>query len=138
VKDKRITSAKNLRVLIAKVGLDGHDRGARVVSALLKEAGMEVIYLGLFQTPETIVKAAIEEDVDVIGLSFLSGGELVHTPKVVQLMKEHNMHDILLLVGGVFPKEEIPILKKMGANEVFMGNLTQSIIDYLKNNVKRR
>jgi len=138
VKDKRITSAKNIRVLIAKVGLDGHDRGARVVSALLKEAGMEVIYLGLFQTPETIVKAAIEEDVDVIGLSFLSGGELVHTPKVVQLMKEHNMHDILLLVGGVFPKEEIPILKKMGANEVFMGNLTQSIIDYLKNNVKRR
>ena len=133
-----MTSERRIRVLISKVGLDGHDRGVRVVSVLLREAGMEVIYLGLYQTPEMVVKAAVQEDVDVIGLSFLSGGELAHTPKVVQLMKENNMDDVLLLVGGVFPKDEIPILKEMGVDEVFMGSLTQPIIEYLKENVRQR
>ena len=127
---------RKIKVLITKVGLDGHDRGARVVSALLREAGMEVIYLGTYQTPEMIVKAAIEEDVDVVGLSYLSGEELAHTPKIVQLMKESNMNDVLLLIGGIFPKEEIPMLKKMGVDEVFMGSLTPPIIEYIRNNVR--
>lgn len=129
---------RKIRVLITKVGLDGHDRGARVVSALLREAGMEVIYLGTYQTPEMIVKAAIEEDVDIIGLSYLSGEELAHTPKIVRLMKENNIHDVLLLVGGIFPKEEIPTLKEMGVDEVFMGSLTPPIIEYIRNNVRMR
>lgn len=133
-----MASERKIRVLLSKVGLDGHNRGVRVLSLILREAGMEVIYLGLYQTPEAVVKAAIDEDVDVIGLSFLSGGELVYTPKVVQLMKENNMHDVLLLVGGIFPKEESPILKKMGVDEVFMGSLTQPVIGYIKNNVRRR
>jgi len=127
---------RKIKVLITKVGLDGHDRGARVVSALLREAGMEVIYLGTYQTPEMIVKAAIEEDVDVIGLSYLSGEELAHTPKIVQLMKESNMNDVLLLIGGIFPKEEIPMLKEMGVDEVFMGSLTPPIIEYIRNNLR--
>jgi len=129
---------RKIKVLITKVGLDGHDRGARVVSALLREAGMEVIYLGTYQTPEMIVKAAIEEDVDVVGLSYLSGEELAHTPKIVQLMKESNMNDVLLLIGGIFPKEEIPMLKEMGVDEVFMGSLTPPIIEYIRNNLRRR
>lgn len=127
---------RNTKVLLAKVGLDGHDRGVRVLSVFLREAGMEVVYLGLYQTPETIVKAAMEEDVDVIGLSYLSGGELVYTQKIVQLMKENNMHDVILLVGGVFPREEAPRLKEMGVAEVFVSTPTQPIIDYIRGNVK--
>ncbi len=124
-------------MVISKVGLDGHDRGIRVVTAALREAGMEVIYLGAYQTPETIVKSALEEDADVIGLSYLSGGELVYTPKVVELMKRYKMQDVLLIVGGVFPKEEIQELKKMGVDEVFMGSFTQKIAEYIKNEVKK-
>lgn len=133
-----MTFERKTRVLLAKVGLDGHDRGVRVLSVILRDAGIEVIYLGLYQTPERIVKAAIEEDADVIGLSYLSGGELVYTPKIIQLMKKSNMHDVALLVGGVFPKEEIPKLKEMGVDEVFMSTPTKPIIAYIKNNVKRR
>jgi methylmalonyl-CoA mutase C-terminal domain/subunit len=132
-----MTFERKTRVLLAKVGLDGHDRGARVLSVMLREAGMEVIYLGLYQTPETVVRAAIEEDVDVIGISYLSGGELSHTPKIIQLMKDNGMHNVLLLVGGVFPREENSILKEMGVDEVFMSSPTPLIIDYIKNNVKR-
>ena len=123
--------------MISKVGLDGHDTGVRVVTAALREAGMEVIYLGAYQTPETIVKSALEEDADVIGLSYLSGGELVYTPKVVELMKKYRMQDVLLIVGGVFPREEIQELKKMGVDEVFMGSFTQKIVEYIKDKVKR-
>ena len=126
-----------IRVVISKVGLDGHDRGIRVVTAALREAGMEVIYLGTYQTPETIVQSALQEDADVIGLSYLSGGELVYTPKVVELMKKNRMNDVLLLVGGVFPKEEIQALKKMGVDEVFMGTFTKSIVEYIQDKVKR-
>lgn len=133
-----MSSETKIKVLIAKLGLDGHDRGVRVLSVMLREAGMEVVYLGLYQTPEGVVKAAVEEDADVIGLSYLSGGELVYTPKIIQLVKENNLHDVLLLVGGVFPKEEIPMLKEMGVDEVFMGSLTPPIIDYIRNNVKRK
>ena len=128
---------RKTKVLLAKVGLDGHDRGIRVLSVMLRDAGMEVIYLGLHQTPETLVGAAIEEDVDVIGVSYLSGGELSQTPKIVQLMKDNTMDDVLLLVGGVFPKEEIPILKEMGVDEVFMSSSTQLIIDYIKSYAER-
>ena len=120
------------------MGLDGHDRGARVVSSMLREAGMEVIYLGTFQTPDMIVSAAIEEDADVIGLSYLSGEELVHTPTVIKLMKDSGLDDVLLLVGGIFPKEEIPMLKEIGVDEVFMGTLTNIIVDFIRDNVKRK
>lgn len=129
---------RKIKVLITKVGLDGHDRGARAVAAMLRDVGMEVVYLGTFQMPAMIVKAAVEENVDVIGLSYLSGEQLTHTPKIVQLMKDNNLEDVLLLVGGIFPKEEIPILKEMGVDEVFMGSLTEPIINYIKNNVRRR
>ena len=128
---------EKIRVVISKVGLDGHDRGIRVVTAALRESGMEVIYLGTYQTPETIVQSALQEDADVIGLSYLSGGELVYTPKVIELMKKNRMDDVLLLVGGVFPKEEIRELKKMGVDEVFMGTFTQSIVHYIKEKVSR-
>ena len=128
---------EKIRVVISKVGLDGHDRGIRVVTAALREAGMEVIYLGMYQTPETVVQSALQEDADVIGLSYLSGGELVYTPQVVELMKKNRMHDVLLLVGGVFPKQEIQELKKMGVDEVFMGTFTKSIVQYIQDKVKR-
>jgi methylmalonyl-CoA mutase C-terminal domain/subunit len=135
--EKRMRSERKIRVLLAKVGLDGHDRGIRVLSVMLRDEGIEVIYIGLYQTPERIVKVAIEEDVDVIGLSYLSGGQLVYTQKVIQLMAKNNMDGVLLLVGGIFPKEEIPTLKQMGVEEVFMSSPAQSVIAYIKNNVKR-
>jgi len=132
-----VIKEEKIRVVISKVGLDGHDRGIRVVTAALREAGMEVIYLGTYQTPETVVQSALQEDADVIGLSYLSGGELVYTPKVIELMKKNRMNDVLLLVGGVFPKEEIQELKKMGVDEVFMGTFTKSIVEYVQDKVKR-
>jgi len=124
---------------MAKAGLDGHDRGVKVVSALLRDSGMEVIYLGPYQTPQSIVQAAIEEDADVIGLSSLSGEHLSFAPKVVELLRVGKMNDVLLIMGGVIPIEDIPALKDMGVAEVFTaGSLTQSIIDFIRNNVKRR
>lgn len=132
-----MASERRIKVIISKVGLDSHVRGARVVATLLREAGMEVIYLGTHQTPEMIVNAAVQEDADVIGLSYLSGEQLTHTPRVIQLMKENKMDDVLLLVGGIFPKEEIPILKEMGVNGVFKGSMMEPIIDYINQNVRR-
>ena len=127
---------RKIKVLITKVGLDGHDRGAKVVSSLLKEAGMEVIYLGLFHTPDNIVRAAIEEDVDVIGLSCLSGEHLSFTPRIIKLLKEKGLNDVLFIVGGVIPIEDIPVLKDMGVDEVFTaGTLTGSIADYIKEKI---
>ena len=132
-------SSRPTRVLMAKAGLDGHDRGVKVVSALLRDAGMEVVYLGPYQTPQSIVQAAIEEDADVIGLSALSGEHLSFAPKVVELLRERKMNDMLLIMGGVIPIEDIPVLKDIGVAEVFTaGSLTQSIIDFIENNVKRR
>ena len=123
---------ERIRVLISKVGLDGHDRGAKVVVSLLRDAGMEVVYLGRFQTAESIVNAALQEDVDVIGLSCLSGEHLTQTPKVVELMRSNHMDDVLLIVGGVFPAQEIAELKEAGVDEVFMGSLTGPIVDYIQ------
>jgi methylmalonyl-CoA mutase C-terminal domain/subunit len=130
---------RKIRVIISKVGLDGHDRGSKVVAALLREAGMEVVYLGMYQTPEGIVQAAIDEDVDVIGVSYLSGEHLVYTPKIVEEMKKNGLDDILFLVGGSFPPEDIPVMKEMGANEVFRGgSLTDSFVSYIWENVRHQ
>ena len=132
-----MAAKKKIKVLVTKVGLDGHDRGAKVISSLLKEAGMEVIYLGMFQRPEGIVKAAIDEDVDVIGLSYLSGEHLIFTPKIVDEMKKYRVDDVLLLAGGTFPAEDIPTMLEMGIDKVFRaGSLTASIVDYIKTNVE--
>lgn len=127
-----------IRVVMAKAGLDGHDRGVKVMSALLREAGMEMIYLGPFQMAGNIVQAAMEEDADVIGLSSLSGEHLSFAPKVLDLLRENNMENILIIMGGVIPVEDIPVLKEMGIAEVFIsGSPSQSIIDFIRENVKK-
>ncbi|MDZ7695502.1 MAG: cobalamin-dependent protein [Deltaproteobacteria bacterium] len=112
---------RRIRVVISKVGLDGHDRGAKVVASLLKKAGMEVVYLGMYQSVEGIVRAAVDEDADVIGVSYLSGEHLVFTPKIVQEMKKQGLNDVLFVVGGSFPPEDIPVMKEMGIDQVFRG-----------------
>jgi methylmalonyl-CoA mutase, C-terminal domain len=126
-----------IKVIVSKVGLDGHDRGVKVVATLLKEAGMEVVYLGMYQTPEGVIKAAVDEDADVIGLSYLSGEHLVYTPKIVDEMRKSGLDDVLLVVGGSFPPEDVPVMKEMGVDEVFRGgSLTESIVDYIKKNTR--
>ena len=123
---------------MTKVGLDGHDRGAKVVASLLKAAGMEVVYLGMYQTPAGIVKAAIDEDVDVIGLSYLSGEHLVFTPKIVSEMKANGLDDVLLIAGGTFPVEDIPKMEAMGIDKIFRaGSLMPTIVSYIEENVKK-
>jgi methylmalonyl-CoA mutase C-terminal domain/subunit len=135
---QKMATKKKIKVLVTKVGLDGHDRGAKVVSSLLKEAGMEVIYLGMFQRPESIVKAAIDEDVDVIGLSYLSGEHLIFTPKIVEEMRKNGVDDVLLIAGGTFPAEDIPVMEEMGIDKVFRaGSLTESIVDYINTHVEK-
>jgi len=114
-----VAMPKRIRVLIAKPGLDGHDRGAKVIARALRDAGMEVIYTGLRQTPEDIVEAAIQEDVDAIGLSILSGAHMTLMPRVVQLLKKRKAGDIVVAGGGIIPPEDIPKLKKAGIKEVF-------------------
>ncbi|PAB57616.1 cobalamin B12-binding domain-containing protein [Anaeromicrobium sediminis] len=127
-----------IRVLVAKPGLDGHDRGAKVISRALRDAGMEVIYTGLRQTPEQIVNAAIQEDVDVVALSILSGAHNTLLPKVVELLNAENADDILVVGGGVIPDEDIPFLKEKGIVEVFTpGTPTSTTIEFIKNNLKR-
>ena len=129
---------KKIKVIISKVGLDGHDRGAKVVVSLLKEAGMEVIYLGMFQTPESIIKAAIDEDVDVIGLSYLSGEHLIFTPKIVEEMKKNNLNDVLLIAGGTFPVEDIPAMEEMGIDKVFRaGSLSETFVQFIEDNIRK-
>ena len=129
---------EKIKVLLSKVGLDGHDRGLKVISSLLREAGMEVIYLGMYHTPEEVIEAAVQEDVDVIGVSFLCGEHLNFTPRLARLMKERGLNDVLLLVGGVIPREDIPRLKACGANEVFIsGTMSSEIINYIRNHVRR-
>ena len=129
---------KKIKVILSKVGLDGHDRGVKVVATLLKEAGMEVVYLGMYQSPEGIVRAAIDEDADVIGLSYLSGEHLVFTPKIVGAIRENGLDDVLFIIGGSFPAEDIPIMKEMGVDEVFRGgSLTDSFVNYIRENIRR-
>ncbi|MGA8264071.1 MAG: cobalamin B12-binding domain-containing protein [Ignavibacteriaceae bacterium] len=124
---------RKIRVLVAKAGLDGHDRGAKVIAAALRDAGMEVIYTGLRQTPDMIVEAAIQEDVHVIGISILSGAHMTILPKILSLMKEKGLNDVLLTGGGIIPEEDIKELKKMGVGELFTpGAKTTAIADYIK------
>ena len=128
---------KKTKVIISKVGLDGHDRGSKVVATLLMEAGMEVVYLGMYQSPAGIVKAAVDEDADVIGVSYLSGEHLVFTPKIVEEMRRNGLDDVLFIVGGSFPPEDIPTMKRMGVDEVFRGgSLTDSFVNYIRENVR--
>ncbi|MHB8854838.1 MAG: cobalamin B12-binding domain-containing protein [Ignavibacteriaceae bacterium] len=122
-----------IRVLVAKAGLDGHDRGAKIIAAALRDAGMEVIYTGLRQTPEMIVEAALQEDVDVIGISILSGAHMTIFPKILNLMKEKGLTDVLLTGGGIIPDEDIEALKRMGVGEIFTpGAVTTEIAEYIR------
>jgi len=119
---------KKIRVLIAKPGLDGHDRGAKVVARALRDAGMEVIYTGLRQTPEMIVEAALQEDVDVVGLSILSGAHMALVPRIMELLRERDLADVRVFVGGIIPAEDVPALKTLGVYEVFgPGTSTETI-----------
>ena len=128
---------KRIRVLVAKPGLDGHDRGAKVVARALRDAGFEVIYTGLRQTPEQIAEAALQEDVDVVAMSILSGAHPHLFPKVVDLVRGKGMEDTLIIGGGVIPEGDIPALKEAGIAEVFTpGTRTTAIVDFIKNNVK--
>ena len=129
---------RKIRVLVAKPGLDGHDRGAKIVARALRDAGMEVIYTGLHQTTEMIVKTAIQEDVDVVALSLLSGAHMTLFVDVTKLLKDRNMEEVLVVGGGVIPEEDIPALKKAGIAGVFgPGTPTDDIADFIKKNVKR-
>jgi methylmalonyl-CoA mutase C-terminal domain/subunit len=128
-----------IRVLLAKPGLDGHDRGVKVIARALRDAGMEVIYTGLRQTPEQIVNAALQEDVDIIGLSILSGAHMTIFPRVLELMREKGMEDVILFGGGIIPEDDTPKLKEIGVGEVFLpGTSTEDIIKYIRENVKER
>ena len=123
---------RKIRVLIAKPGLDGHDRGAKVIARALRDAGMEVIYTGLRQTPEMIASAAAEEDVDVIGLSILSGAHNTLCPQLMNLLREKGMDDVTVLVGGIIPEADIPALKQAGISEIFLpGTSTQDIVRFI-------
>lgn len=129
--------ARKIRVLVAKPGLDGHDRGARVIARALRDAGMEVVYTGLHQTPEQIVEAAIQEDVDVVGLSILSGAHMTLFPRVCELLKENNATDIKVIGGGIIPEEDIKALIENGwANKIFTpGTPIEEIVDWINSNV---
>src|ERR1700754_3895059 len=123
-----------VRILVAKVGLDGHDRGAKVIATALRDAGMEVIYTGLRQTPEMVVNAALQEDVDAIGVSILSGAHMTVFPKILQLMKDNDMNDVLLTGGGIIPEDDMQVLKEMGVGELFApGTATTTIAEYIRN-----
>lgn len=127
-----INKQRPIRVLVAKVGLDGHDRGAKVIATSLRDAGMEVIYTGLRQTPEMVVNAALQEDVDAIGISILSGAHMTVFPKILKLLKEKQMNDVLLTGGGIIPEEDMKTLNEMGAGRLFApGTTTSEIADYI-------
>ena len=128
--------SRPVRVLIAKVGLDGHDRGAKVIASFLRDAGMEVIYTGLRQTPEMVVNAALQEDVDAIGISILSGAHLTVFPKIMQLLKEKHMDDVLVTGGGIIPEEDMKKLQALGVGKLFPpGTDTNDIAEYIKQEV---
>jgi methylmalonyl-CoA mutase C-terminal domain/subunit len=128
-----------IRVVVAKPGLDGHDRGAKIIARALRDAGMEVIYTGLHQTPEQIVATVIQEDADAVGLSILSGAHMTLVPRVIELLREQGVDDVLITVGGTIPADDIPKLKELGVGEVFTpGAPTQDIIDYIRGGVAAR
>ncbi|NVM25447.1 MAG: cobalamin B12-binding domain-containing protein [Desulfobacterales bacterium] len=130
---------RKIRVLVAKPGLDGHDRGARIIARTYRDAGFEVVYSGLHQTPEEVVQAAIQEDVDMIGLSSLAGAHMYLFPRVVELLKEKGADDIVVCGGGIFPEEDIPKLKEAGIKEIFTpGTPLREVVKWVEDNVKPR
>ncbi|MBA2378623.1 MAG: cobalamin B12-binding domain-containing protein [Blastocatellia bacterium] len=130
-------SERKIRVLVAKPGLDGHDRGAKIIARALRDAGMEVIYTGLRQTPEMIAAAALQEDVDAVGISILSGAHKTLCPRIIDLLRENGMDDTLVLVGGIVPNEDIEDLKQKGVSAVFLpGTSTEDIVNYINENVR--
>jgi methylmalonyl-CoA mutase C-terminal domain/subunit len=130
---------RKLRILVAKPGLDGHDRGAKIIARALRDAGMEVIYTGLHQTPEMIVNAAIQEDVDAIGMSIMSGAHMTLFPAVMELLKSSKAEDIRVFGGGIIPDDDIPKLKGMGVTEIFTpGSSTQDIVQWIRTNIPER
>ena len=132
-----VPTGKKIRVVVAKPGLDGHDRGAKIIARALRDAGMEVIYTGLHQTPEQIVETVIQEDADAVGLSILSGAHMTLVPKVVELLKAQQAEDVLVTVGGTIPADDIPELKELGVSEVFTpGAPTQDIVDFIQSSVR--
>jgi methylmalonyl-CoA mutase C-terminal domain/subunit len=134
-----MANERKIRVLVAKPGLDGHDRGAKVIARALRDAGMEVIYTGLRQTPEMIVTAAVQEDVDVIGLSILSGAHNAIVPRVIELLKAQKVDDVLVVVGGTIPEQDIESLKKAGVAAIFgPGTLMDDIVTFIRTNVRSR
>ena len=131
--------SQKIRVVIAKPGLDGHDRGAKVIARALRDAGMEVIYTGLRQTPEQIVAAALQEDADVIGLSILSGAHMHICPRLVDLLREQGLQDVLVVIGGIIPDVDIPRLNEMGIRGIFLpGTPMQNIVDFITRNARSR
>jgi len=134
-----MSSERRIRVVVAKPGLDSHDRGAKIVARAFRDAGMEVIYTGLRQTPEQIVETALQEDVDVIALSILSGAHLALFPRIMELLKQKGLNDILVFAGGIIPKEDVPHLKKIGIAEVFgPGTRTDTLVKFVLENVHKR
>jgi methylmalonyl-CoA mutase C-terminal domain/subunit len=132
-----MANARPLRILVAKPGLDGHDRGAKIIARALRDAGFEVIYTGLHQTPEMIVAAAIQEDVDVVGLSIMSGAHLTLMPAVVDLLRAKDAGEVCVIGGGIIPQDDVPTLKKAGVAEVFLpGSPTTAIVEWIKANVR--
>ena len=130
---------KKIRVLVAKPGLDGHDRGAKVVARALRDAGMEVIYTGIRQTPEMIVEAALQEDVDVVGLSILSGAHTALFPRIINLLKENGLDDVLIVAGGIIPDQDVPALKELGVRGIFgPGTSTQEVIKFIEEEIGKR
>jgi methylmalonyl-CoA mutase C-terminal domain/subunit len=130
---------RKLRILVAKPGLDGHDRGAKIIARALRDAGMEVIYTGLHQTPEMIVSAAIQEDVDAIGMSIMSGAHMTLFPAVMELLKSQEAEDIRVFGGGIIPDDDIPKLKGLGVTEIFTpGSSTQDIVQWIRTNIPAR
>jgi methylmalonyl-CoA mutase, C-terminal domain len=133
------STVRKIRVVVAKPGLDGHDRGAKIIARALRDAGMEVIYTGLHQTPEQIVETVIQEDADAVGLSILSGAHMTLVPRIVELLQAQGIDDVLLTVGGTIPADDIPELKRLGVAEVFTpGAPTQDIIDFIQRAVEQR
>jgi methylmalonyl-CoA mutase C-terminal domain/subunit len=127
------TSSRKIRVVVAKPGLDGHDRGAKIIARALRDAGMEVIYTGLHQTPEQIVETALQEDADAVGISILSGAHMTLVPRIVELLRDQQAEDVLVVVGGTIPAQDVPELKELGVAEVFgPGASTQDIVEFIR------
>ncbi|MEX1143101.1 MAG: cobalamin B12-binding domain-containing protein [Thermoleophilaceae bacterium] len=132
----RPSTSRKIRVVVAKPGLDGHDRGAKIIARALRDAGMEVIYTGLHQTPEQIVETAIQEDADAVGLSILSGAHMTLVPRIAELLREQGLDDVVLVVGGTIPADDAPELRRLGVSEIFTpGSPVQRIVDFIRNAV---